>query len=205
MIKKVFRENWIYIVIIILLTVVAYILGKINYLDNLYAFDMEVLSYLHYTFNDIKTFMIIMTNIGYWYVPVLIIVIMFFIKRNYSYVLAACYASSGVLAFVAKLIVAKLRPVSALIEIPSSFSFPSGHTLTSICFYFVFAYLVTFKSNKYIKTIICIVSIILGLTVGLSRIYLGVHYCSDVIGGIIFSIPIILMFVNIINKHYKEV
>ncbi len=69
-------------------------------------------------------------------------------------------------------------------RLPSSYSFPSGHALGSFCFYGILAWLVTARlESRRARIIIRILAAILILLMGFSRIYLGVHYPSDVIGG----------------------
>jgi undecaprenyl-diphosphatase len=68
--------------------------------------------------------------------------------------------------------------------LPSSYSFPSGHALFAVCFYAVVARLCTARiESARTKTLIWILAILLILAIGVSRIYLGVHYPSDVIAG----------------------
>ena len=67
---------------------------------------------------------------------------------------------------------------------PSSYSFPSGHALLSFCFYGVIAIIVAAHLKRQSqRTIVWTVVAVLVLLVGISRIYLGVHYASDVIAG----------------------
>ncbi len=207
MIKKIARENWIYILILLCLVIVFYFIKNSNLMSYIQALDNNIIDYLGKCSSSLFYPMIIITNIGYWYIPVLLTISMLFLFKDkiYFYLNACFYAFAGLLAFLSKIIIARIRPVIALISIPKSFSFPSGHTLTSICFYFMFAYILTINLSKTQRIIYISIFTIVGILVGFSRIYLGVHYFSDVIGGIILSIPCLLMFTNIVNKNFKEV
>lgn len=68
--------------------------------------------------------------------------------------------------------------------LPASYSFPSGHSLASFCFYGALAAIITVRIEKlWLKTLIWLAAAILILSIGISRIYLGVHYPSDVLAG----------------------
>ena len=77
------------------------------------------------------------------------------------------------------------RPVPFLeFPLPSSYSFPSGHAFASICFFGVTAWLITTRTkNRGLKVFVWLTAIFLILIIGLSRIYLGVHYPSEVFAG----------------------
>ena len=88
---------------------------------------------------------------------------------------------------------------------PSTYSFPSGHTLFTFTFYVIIGYLFTLNESAKTRKYLIIGCLFIAIVTGVSRIYLGVHYFSDVIGGIIFSIPLISMIINIVEKNFKEV
>ena len=67
---------------------------------------------------------------------------------------------------------------------PESYSFPSGHALTSCCFFGAFAAIIAGRiESRRLRTIVWIICTSMFLLIGFSRIYLGVHYTTDVIAG----------------------
>src|SRR4029077_8858395 len=76
------------------------------------------------------------------------------------------------------------RPVAFFGATPSSYSFPSGHALGSLCFYgMLAAILAKHARGRIAKFFIWMTAVFLIGMIGFSRIYLGVHYASDVIAG----------------------
>jgi undecaprenyl-diphosphatase len=73
-------------------------------------------------------------------------------------------------------------------RLPPSYSFPSGHALLSFCCYGLLAALCSASLRRRARWLIRIVAAALILAIGLSRIYLGVHYPTDVIGGYLAAI-----------------
>lgn len=103
---------------------------------------------------------------------------------------------------ITKIIFLRPRPSINIIDI-SGYSYPSGHSMMSLIFYGYLAYIV-YKSNlnKTKKLIINTFLITLIILIGLSRIYLGVHYTTDVIGGFILATIYLLIIKNIKEKKW---
>jgi membrane-associated phospholipid phosphatase len=76
------------------------------------------------------------------------------------------------------------RPVAFFGSAPSSYSFPSGHALGSFCFYGILAAILAARARgRGAKLCVWMAAALLVAMIGVSRIYLGVHYPSDVIAG----------------------
>lgn len=203
MVKKVLKNNYWYLVITVLLIIITTCIMKSDLYNSILNFDYKIINLVSYIINTYyASFFRAVTNFGDFYIPIMVIVcILIFVKnKKYFYIITSGYAFAGLIVFISKTITQRPRPLEALIEIPKSFSFPSGHTLTSIVFYITLWYLLTYKSTKKTKIITFILTVLIVILIGISRIYLGVHYFSDVIGGIILALPILFMIINISKK-----
>jgi len=107
-----------------------------------------------------------------------------FLWRRAAIWLLVTVAGATVLVVGLKFAFHRPRPVPFFGAVPQTYSFPSGHSLFSFCFYGVLAGLITARiESRPLRILIWILAATLVFSIGLSRIYLGVHYPSDVLGG----------------------
>ena len=100
-----------------------------------------------------------------------------------------------------KRILQRPRPTEYRIIEETGYSFPSGHSMVSMAFYGYLIYLIyKYVENKYIKWTLIVLLSILICSIGISRIYLGVHYTSDVLGGFLASISYLVIYISAVNK-----
>ena len=104
-----------------------------------------------------------------------------------------------------KRILQRPRPTEYRIIEETGYSFPSGHSMISMAFYGYLIYLIyKYVENKYVKWILISLLSVLICLIGVSRIYLGVHYTSDVLGGFLISISYLVIYISAVNKFLVE-
>jgi len=107
---------------------------------------------------------------------------------------------------ILKLIFMRERPSINPLTVENTYSYPSGHSMVSMAFYGYLIYLIyNHISNRKIKYLLIGILSVLIFLIGISRVYLGVHYTSDVIGGFCFGISYIIIFVEISKKIIKKI
>jgi undecaprenyl-diphosphatase len=105
-------------------------------------------------------------------------------RRHDALTLAICMTGAIALEQIFKFAVARPRPEPFFnTPPPTSYSFPSGHALYALCLYATLATILTRNQSRPTRITLWTAAAILILTIGYSRIYLGVHYPTDVLGG----------------------
>ncbi len=149
--------------------------------------------------------MILMTNLADALAIVILTLIvisaLIYHKRyKHSKLFILSILASYILGFLAKILINRPRPVNALItELDSSF--PSGHAIRAIIFFGLLIFL--FKDNiknKAQKLLFIKTNIFLILLIGFSRLYLGVHYFTDVLAGYALGLFILMFSIYLIEK-----
>ena len=117
-----------------------------------------------------------------------VIVVVIFWRHGHKHSAAlftVTMAGAVILNFVLKISFVRERPLAYFdTALPSSFSFPSGHALYALCFYGSLAWIFAARKPQLPQQIAMWLSTaILIFMIGLSRVYLGVHYPSDVLAG----------------------
>jgi membrane-associated phospholipid phosphatase len=167
------------------------IADKLN--DNeLYQFDMMIIQEVQGSINELSTkVLIFITNLGSVRGNILFVIIfslfLLFKKRPLSVVfLTTVTLSGGYVNHYLKWIFQRERPsLNPLVEV-NSFSFPSGHAMSSFILYGALILITTRITKSWpIRLGVYAICTFMILTIGYSRIYLGVHFPSDVIAGFI--------------------
>lgn len=106
-------------------------------------------------------------------------------RRRAAILISVAAAGAEALDFILKLVFRRTRPAVFFgLTAPHSYSFPSGHSMLSACFFGVLAAIVTARISSWTqRAAVWVLAGSATLLIGLSRIYLGVHYPSDVLAG----------------------
>lgn len=137
-------------------------------------------------------------------IPANLILIFYFLlvdRQNWFSIRVITIAiSSLVLMLLLKQLFQRKRPLSPLLKAARGLSFPSGHAIMAVTFYGLLIYILqhTIDSN-WLKLLVTILLILLILAIGFSRIYLRVHYASDVLGGFIIGLLWLLISLAVIK------
>ncbi len=137
--------------------------------------------------------------------PVSIVLIIYFVIRKKKWMAIETFTvmiSSVLLMSFLKRLVQRERPPFPLVDGITNFSFPSGHSFMSMVFYgLMIWYAAAYIDNKWLRlTTILTLSFIIA-AIGFSRIYLRVHYASDVVAGFCFAYIWLLACIWFVDKR----
>ena len=207
MIKKI-KNNWQWIVLFLSIFIVIHLTsivlrGEIIRIDTF--FHAMLVKNLRSDF--LTPIMKFFTFLGSSYVIITVTILTIFLFKNKR---KGIFVSINLILVVLinqllKFAIQRDRPFGVAIMIEKGFSFPSGHSMVSTAFYGFLIYLVyRYCQNNKLKY-----SFIFGLScliflIGISRVYLGVHYMSDVVAGFFLSIAYLILYIRIVNRYIEE-
>lgn len=206
-IKNIFIKNYKWLICFICLFCFL-LLAEDVFTKEIIQIDDIVYKFIasHFISNSLTPIVKIITFFGSATWIVIFTIILFVIIRNkrQNILLGTNLCIVTIINQILKHIFKRSRPTEFRIIDESGYSFPSGHSMVSMAFYGYLIYLV-YKNikNKYLKWILIVVLSILIVLIGISRIYLGVHYTSDVLGGYLLSVSYLVLFIHITNSMEK--
>lgn len=202
-IKDFFIKNWKLIIVVVCIIGFLMFAKSVFYKEIMEADVIGQRFIVKYLMSDIGIACAkIITNFGGAIVLITITLLSFIVIKNKK---IGMYITLNLLIqttlnLIIKNIFQRPRPVEYRIIEETGYSFPSGHSMASMAFYGFIIYLI-YKNikNQYIKWISMSLLGILIVAIGFSRIYLGVHYTSDVLGGFLLTIAYLMIFTSIIK------
>lgn len=171
------------------------------------SFDIAIRDFaLHLKSPFLRSWMQIITRLGNVETLFIIIVpILFVLIRDREYTTAtAIIVAAGLSILVSqafKLIFRRTRPSKFNRINHIGYSFPSGHSTVGVAFYTTIAYIIS--SNTSNVVLMVMIGFLVGLLIAVSRIYLGVHWASDVLVGIMLGIVCAFWAIYLFRTGYR--
>ncbi len=210
-VKEVSPRVWFSLLLFIISLLVFVYIADEDVIEKNYQFDAAVIALVKaYTSPLLVKVMLVVTFFGStkFLLPAYILLIIFLIwkhKKVIALEISIIAISSTLVMFLLKDYFKRHRPYSTLADTLNSYSFPSGHSVSSFIFASILAYLL-WQTNisSFKKYSISLLLLLYTLTIGLSRIILMVHFATDVIAGYCFAIVWLLFSfwaIKIVSKY----
>jgi len=160
-------------------------------LENENHLDQVVFVHLRNITNPAMTkLMVAITFFGssYFLLPAYLLLIVYFLflkkNRQLSWNIAAVGITSTIILFSLKAIFHRHRPLDPLVQNVNGFSFPSGHSFSSFTLFGLLIYILWhYRMNPVLQWVLTVFFFLFACAIAFSRVYLHVHFASDVIAG----------------------
>jgi undecaprenyl-diphosphatase len=174
-------------------------------------FDRTVLLWIKsYSSEWLDGPMRLVTTLGYYQVvvPLLAVAVLVFYLAGWrlsATLLLVSTAGGSLLTTVLKAVFGRARPELFDSGYAASFySFPSGHATVAVGFYGALTLILAYRLRGYARWLVAAFGVLLVLLIGFSRLYLGVHYPTDVLAGFLAA-PLWLIFVGAVYASWLSV
>lgn len=198
------RKNLKWIIAFIMIILFIAIIRSV-YKENIVGFDEFYYQHVSKLISDKMTFFVkTITNLGGAFMLISLTILILLVSKNkqYGILTGVNLVIIFIVNVILKFIFARPRPIDINLMEEIGYSFPSAHAMVSTAFYGFIIYLIWQENlkntHKWIYSVLLSILIILICT---TRIYLGVHYASDVFGGMFISISYLILFTSIISKY----
>lgn len=194
-------------ILVVLLVIIFFVLCYLINKNDILVIDKLVYNFIcdNIMSEDLTPFVKVITHLGGVLFTIIIGIMIFIFGKNIRYFVTFDIVGVTILNQVVKHIMRRDRPDVLRLVNESGYSFPSGHSMVSMALYGIIIFLI-YKNvkNKYLKiTFITLLSLLIVL-IGLSRVYVGVHYVSDVLGGFILGLVYLIIYIGLYNKKREE-
>ncbi len=183
--------SFISIFVLFLIWSIFMMKGKLNNLDNYFYNTIKITNF------KTKIWKCITSLASAKFIALMCILLLMFIKNKTIPILIIInmFIMWGLIGILKNLFKRPRPNINRLVD-EKGFSYPSGHTMTATCFYSFIIFLIIISPLMLtVKIVLITLLCILMLLVGYTRVYLGVHYLSDVIGAYLFGTSYSLLYI----------
>ncbi len=218
--KKLYNKNNnqnVYL-IISLLSIILFVLILVNILNKGFLTNIdirfnELMKNAFFSNNTILNSLALSLDYLFEVIPIIIASFIIFLyiqyKRRFedSFFFIILMLVNAFFIWGLKILIQRPRPENIIFEhLSSGYAFPSGHTTNVVVFlgliiYFSWKYLK--KGNKNAKILVTIMLSLIAVIVGLSRLYIGIHWLSDVLGGLLLGLFILFVGIFVNEKLFN--
>ncbi len=174
-------------------------------------FDLSIYQFIMSLFGTNSIIITIMKFITTFASPLFIVaslvcIAVLFKNKKFFKVFLITVLGGLILNNIIKLLVHRPRPSQTfLFASETSYSFPSSHTVVAVIFYGLIIYYIVHnvKKSMFRNVLVCLLFTLI-FFIGISRIYLGVHYATDVFAGFIFGIVYLFLIIKFLIPKFEE-
>lgn len=198
MVKHMKKRYIILLCTILSIFFIGYILtGYISSFDTF--FYQKIISFKG---NSTTNFFIIISDVTYLLVLITALFWILYKNKRLSFLVTLNLGLSFICSYILKFIFKRARPFGIALVIEKGYSMPSSHSMVCISFFgFLFYYIYkNFKKGMFKNSLLMGIAFYI-LMIGISRIYLGVHYASDVLLGFTFGLIYLSIFIKLFQKE----
>lgn len=191
------------VIISLILLILFGVWTILMYFGLLSGFDTFIYNFIRSLKSDFfDTYFVFITKFGNESTIILFVVVaVLLLKNKWRMMMLEIPIISVVSNQVIKYIIRRDRPSVLKLIKQGGYSYPSGHSMIAVVVYGLLIYFVLKKvRNKSWKYGLSFLLVVLIVSIGVSRIYVGVHYASDVLGGFILAMAELLLLINFTKK-----
>ena len=155
------------------------------------------------TLTKIMRLVTFLGNTEFLIIANILLIVIFYRQKNYWFALtvAVVAVSNVIIMSVLKRLFQRQRPPDPLIDGITNFSFPSGHAFMSVAFYGLLIWFTAITiTDKWLQRVLIVVFLLLILLIGFSRIYLRVHYTTDILAGFTLGFTWLIISLMTMNE-----
>lgn len=196
--------KWIILAMILISLLLIMIFVKLGKME---TFDTTIYNIITYhTSSFLDNMFHVFTFFGSTIGVILLCLVILIIMKNKKMALTTvgCVGISTIVNFIIKITFQRERPMVRKLVEETTYSFPSGHTMAAVSLYGILIFFIVHSNlEKRKKILFSTLLSLLILAVCISRIYLGAHFASDVLGGVLSSIAILITITSFKKVSYN--